>query len=286
MHRTVGSKEFPNCLILDTSNVASRIGFKKNNYPANKQVIINRIPLHTLVFITKGRLNVYLQDNSKFEVSSNQMFFISQGSSVVVDVLEDLNLFMLGFEQYQPICYQDSQLDYTDYISDDRLLISTLPLKKSLIHFLESIDDVLTLGIKCSAYHELKMKELFFLLKSYYTPLEISNFMQAIFDKQSKFKDFIHNNYAKVKNVNELIDLSELGRTQFFEQFKKVFGISVKQWLIQKKAEEIQKRLQEPNASIKEVMLDFDFSSASQFNRFCRYYLGNSPSKLVSNSND
>lgn len=257
MHRTVGSKEFPNCLILDTSNVASRNWFQKNSYPANKQVIINRIPLHTLVFITKGRLNVYLQDNSKFEVSSNQI-----------------------------ICYQDSQLDYTDYISDDRLLISTLSLKKSLIHFFESIDDVLTLGIKCSAYHELKMKELFFLLKSYYTPLEISNFMQAIFDKESKFKDFIYNNYAKVKNVNELVDLSELGRTQFFEQFKKVFGVSVKQWLIQKKAEEIQKRLQEPNASIKEVMLDFDFSSASQFNRFCRYYLGNSPSKLVSNSND
>ena len=281
IHKIIGSKEFSNCLTLDTGNVYNRVGFKKIHYPADKQVVINRIPLHSIVFLSKGKLNVYLQDNSKFEVTEGQMFFIAQGSKTLIDVLQESNLFMLGFEEYLAICNQDSKLDYTDYIGDEKTTINTLTLKKALIHFLESVDDILTLGIKCNAYHELKMREFFFLLKAYYTPLEVSNLMRAIFDKEFKFKDFIHSNYAQVKNANELVELSEMGRTQFFEQFKKVFGVSVKQWLIQKKAEEIQERLMEPGSSIKEVMLDFGFSSASQFNRFCRYYLGNSPSQIA-----
>lgn len=51
--------------------------------------------------------------------------------------------------------------------------------------------------------------------------------------------------------------------------------------MIRKKSEAILLRLSEPEASIKEIMFDFGFNSASQFNRFCKQYLGDNPSSLV-----
>lgn len=54
--------------------------------------------------------------------------------------------------------------------------------------------------------------------------------------------------------------------------------------MLQKKADLVFERLSEPQAVLKEIMLDFGFSSASQFNRFCKVYLGDTPSNLA-NSN-
>ena len=39
-------------------------------------------------------------------------------------------------------------------------------------------------------------------------------------------------NYSRVNNLDELITLSNIGRTSFFIKFKEEFGITAKQWMM------------------------------------------------------
>ena len=76
-----------------------------------------------------------------------------------------------------------------------------------------------------------------------------------------------------------------MSRTTFYSKFKEVYNVPIKQWLINRKAKRIKRKLQTPGSVIKEIRYEFGFNSASQFNRFCKSYLGDTPSKIKKNSN-
>lgn len=102
-------------------------------------------------------------------------------------------------------------------------------------------------------------------------------------DKDYLFSDFIYSNYRKVRNVQELADLSFYSLSGFEKKFRRTFGISASKWLKQKLSMEILYEITKTSKQFKEISLDLGFSSPSHFNNFCKSLLGKTPREIRKN---
>ena len=235
------------------------------------------------VFLTKGEIIVSIDSNKPIYITQPHLFLLPELSKAKINILSSTSIIIYCFKELSSISSTNNFTELYLFEPQSSAHIRSLPLQLPFITFLKTIEDVLSLGGACTSYHRLKAKELFFLLNTYYSPVDLALLLEPLICDNFRLKTFVYRNYQGVDTVNELVEKSGMSRTQFFEQFKKSFGLSVKQWMLKKKAELVNERLCESDVIIKEVMLDFGFSSASQFNRFCRVYLGDAPSNIISN---
>ena len=98
------------------------------------------------------------------------------------------------------------------------------------------------------------------------------------------FQRFILENYNNVKSVKELIELSHMGKSAFYDKFSKAFGMSAKQWLTNKKLLKIINVAAEPGMTVKRLMAEFDFESLSQFQVYCKHNFDCTPTCLINNA--
>lgn len=273
-----------NCFVYNQDQLKSQYGFRLFAYKAHEQLVIDSQEKHTFVFLTKGAISVSINGCKTVNMTQPYLFFIPELSVAKIHILSNSRLMTMCFKEYLPICSKENMAELCSYMPMHTSPVHRLPVESPLLTFLKTIEDILSLGTSCPSYHKLKVKELFFLLNTYYSSSDLASLLEPLLYDNFKLKSFVYKNYRDVNTVNELVEKSGLSRTLFFEQFKKTFGISVKQWMLRKKAELINERLSESNVVLKEVMLDFGFSSASQFNRFCRVYLGDTPSNIVNNN--
>lgn len=143
-----------------------------------------------------------------------------------------------------------------------------------MIHYLKS-------GIKCAHLFEIKHKEFFLLLRGFYTREQVSYLLYPILGKVLSFKDFILSNYVKAGSIENLISMSHLSKSSFYDKFKSDFGMTAKQWMLQQQMNIVRAKACEPQVTIKDLMDVIGYSSPTHFNRFCRTYLECTPGELL-----
>ena len=102
-----------------------------------------------------------------------------------------------------------------------------------------------------------------------------------IIGKEMDFKDFVMRNYTKVSNIEQLISLSNLGRSRFFTKFNETFGMTAKQWMLKQKNQQILEKMTEPGIYIKDVVEELGFDSQVYFSRYCKHHFVCTPSQLM-----
>ncbi len=98
--------------------------------------------------------------------------------------------------------------------------------------------------------------------------------------KSKTFEDKVLKNYMSAKNVTDLAEMCsyECIRT-FTRHFKKSFGQTPYQWMLDRKMEEIQSLVLNSDMSITDIAKMYDFKSVSHLvNLYSKRY-GNSPLK-------
>lgn len=283
---TVNKDSLKSCFVNNPDQIRSQFGFRLLLYEAHEQLSVKSQDKNMLVFLTKGTISISIDKSKSVYITKPCLFLLPELSNVNINILSNSSLIILCFKEFVPMCGNNSFAELSLFKPSFTPSIRSLPLQPPFVTFLKTIEDVLNLGASCPNYHRIKEKELFFLLSMYYTQSDLALLLEPLICDDFKLKSFVYKNHQSVNTVNELVEKSGVSRTLFFEQFKKAFGVSVKQWMLRKKAEQISERLSEPDVILKEVMLDFGFSSASQFNRFCRVYLGDTPSNIVNNKHD
>ncbi|MDR1356888.1 MAG: AraC family transcriptional regulator [Tannerellaceae bacterium] len=129
--------------------------------------------------------------------------------------------------------------------------------------------------------HELKHQELFLILHTQYPKEELANLFYPIIGKSIDFRTLIIDNYLKIHHIDELAEMSGMGRTNFDSKFKEEFGTSPHQWILKQKARHVRNNLGEPGATFSDVMRKYNFNSATHFTRFCKQQFGCTPTELV-----
>ena len=118
------------------------------------------------------------------------------------------------------------------------------------------------------------------MLRAYYTKDELAHLFYPALSVDLDIKDFALSNYNKVKDVKEFASLAKMSPVTFNRRFKKVFGVSVAQWLEKQKSKDILQEIEQTNKTFAEIADSFNFSSPAYFVTFCKRHFSKTPKEL------
>lgn len=234
-----------------------------------------------IIFIISGTCTISCNEFPPKEFKGGEMILIPKAASVKVTALSDGRSIAFKFDTIANGCDRFALQSIEEYCENVRYNFAPTLIRKPLDDFLTQLVYYLDNGMSCVHLHEIKEKEFFLIIRTFYTPEEQADFFHPIIGKSLDFRQFILKNYEKTPSVEDLVKLSKYGRSSFFAKFKKEFGMSVKVWILNQKSKQVLLRLSDPNTTVKSIMNEFDFDSYEQSNRFCKKHYHNTPSALL-----
>lgn len=159
-------------------------------------------------------------------------------------------------------------------------VLSSLSIKESLIDLLILFAESFSFSYLDATYYKLKLTELLYLIRKYYSTEEVIAFFSSIIDDDFRFSDFVMNNYKQAKQVKDLVELSSYSLSDFESRFERVFGHSPALWLKEQKKAAISKDLFYTNKTLKQIGFEYGFYSPAHFNNYCKSAFGMSPGEM------
>ncbi len=236
-----------------------------------------------LLFLKEGKICIKCNDYQSIEITGGEFILIHKTSKTFIEVIETGVLLVFTFDVPRHVTDNLMLQSYKGIQNKTVYEFTPIVLRDPLLSFVEVLIQYLQKGIGGDLLCEIKERELFLLLRSCYTPEEIVKLLHPIIGV-SDFKNFVLKNYQKVKNVTELVTLSGMGRTAFDYTFREVFGMSARQWMLKQIAQQVLYKAMEPEITIKDLMKEFKFNSATHFNRFCKKQFNCTPTELIQKS--
>lgn len=236
---------------------------------------------HRLIFVLQGEgifnCNQYLHQ----KMQSGSCFLIPKSSDLNGITTTDCKIFELLFDK--PLYMEETKINQTFSRIEKHYghRLPAISLRLPITRFAEYMRACLKDGYMDERFMMLKTHELFMLMVHYYSLEEIAPVFHPIVGKSIDFRDTILRNYTKADSVEDLANLTGMGRTNFDRKFKSEFGISPGRWLLQQTAKHIYHRMSEPNIKVKDLINEFGFASSTHFTRFCRQQFGAPPTHIL-----
>lgn len=264
--------------------------YKKEEYPQatilkyNKGDAIERISpqLSKLCFIKYGSINISIGGSEKKEVKGKEIFLLPPNSEFYAEVIEDVYIITFQFQIQISLCESYSMAQLFPYYKERvEQELFTLKFTPVISKYLDLLDLYLTDGIHCMSFYELKKQELFTLLRAYYPKEDLAVFFHPILSEEDIFfKNFVIEKSLHVKNVSELAKMANYSTSGFIKKFTRCFNEAPHRWMTQYKAEHILHAIKNEDKSLKEICLEYNFSSMSHFVNFCKKQFGETPGKM------
>ena len=158
--------------------------------------------------------------------------------------------------------------------------VKSLKINQRIKSYLDTFLPVFDDGLKCQYYLDLKIKELFFLLRAYNTKEDLATFFAPILTDDMDFYNQIMSKYLSVKTVKELAQLTNYSLTGFEKRFKKIFGTSAHKWIKSQLATNIYHEIRCSRKTFMEISDIYGFSSSAHFSNFCKSTFGKTPKSI------
>lgn len=229
---------------------------------------------HLLFVLNNKSVRIYKQHKSY--IKHNSIFLVSNEESLHIEATSKTSLIIHSFNDIVNICDQDLYDEFPKNISKKRII----KIKEPLQHYLDSLITYIDDKSLCSHLELLKHKELFLILRKYYSRQEYSYLLNSIMDNDSTFKKTIRDNYMKIKNIEELAALCNKSLSTFIRLFKKNFNDNPHSWIKKQKLNQLRKYILDVNKPFVEIIDELNFSSFSYFSQYCRTHFGKSPKEM------
>lgn len=214
-------------------------------------------------------------------IETGEFFVLLKCTYLRAEILEDTELLIMKVDSFA-----DSK--------ELRLLRGLTDLKKGVDYNLDSLvlrPELMTICHQVLGYlerqqmtpllAEIKRLELFYNLLQYYTKEQLVHLYYPLLSTAPDFRVFVYSNYNKVKNVKELIDLSHMSKSLFYQKFKEEFHTSAKQWMLGKVLDRIRMKAGKPGITVKELMKESGSESLPQFHTFCKRFFQSTPREFI-----
>lgn len=273
------AKEHLTCLNYDGGE---RPAVEIANITANKPHVIGIIEPE-IMLVLNGRIGVSFEKVQNQTMEIGQMVLLPPCSRVSITTENMAQVLIFRLRTNIQLCDRYSLEKLYVEIGDSHMFegkLNTLVVNERVNEFLGTFLKYLSEGLRCIYFFEIKIKELFFILRAYYPKRELAAFFSSMLSADSEFLYFVLDNYAKVHSVKEFAQLASYSLSGFDKQFRKVFGMSAYQWMKQKRLKSIYHELNCSPKSFREICEDHAFSSLSQFNDYCKKNFGLPPGKI------
>lgn len=155
-----------------------------------------------------------------------------------------------------------------------------LVVHKEIDRFFSSLFPSFEDGLNCLHYHKIKQEELYILLRGYHGSEDVYSLLHSAIGHNDNFKDFVFRSYKEVDDVSGFAALAHMSVRNFQRKFKSEFGCSVREWLIERRADSILWDIRGTDKRISDLASDYGFSTPSSFTSFCKRHFGHTPLEL------
>lgn len=242
-----------------------------------KTIQLKEVHLNHLLFILEGELNVSCNEFKNHLCIGGDMIFIARESNLIAETYTEVHYLLLSFNNQLQLIEQLDLSDLKEY-SNERNIFSKLDIRPPLQGVLDSIIFYQKNKVTSQQLDEAKQKEIFLVMKTFYTQQELSRFLKPILNQDMDFKAFVIKHYVEAKNVDELAQLCNLSVRSLTRKFKIYFGDSPYRWMLKQKAHHIRMVLIDKKIPMQQIIKEYGFSSPAHFTTYCKKHFGMTPS--------
>ncbi len=234
-----------------------------------------------IFFITEGQLKFSCGDIKEDILSKGKMVLLPSGTRLSILAEKDTSVTVFRLRSHIQLCdrYSLEQLLKEKVINKVEEQ-NYLDINEVIWKYLDMLHRYIASGLKCILFFEIKLKELLYILRAYYTKKELLVLFRPLLTNDTRFSDFILRYHHKAKTVKELASLTHYSVSGFEKRFKKAFNVSPAQWLTQQKAKNIFHEINCNMKTLKEISLEYDFASPAHLNKFCKLHFGMTPGRI------
>ncbi|MDH6304726.1 AraC-like DNA-binding protein [Parabacteroides sp. PF5-5] len=253
------------------------VGFVLKQEKKGKTIQIKETHLNHLLFLLEGELNVSYNEFKNHLCVTDEMIFVAADSSLVIETYTEVRYLLLSFNNQLSLLEQLDLQELKEFCNE-RNIFNKLDIRPPLHGVLESIIFYQSNKIHSRQLDEAKQKEIFLVLKSFYTKQELARFLKPILNQDMDFKAFIIKHYMDAKNVEELAQICDLSIRSLTRKFKLHFNDSPYRWMLRQKSHHVKTMLADRKIPMQQIIKDFGFSSPAHFTTYCKKHFEMTPS--------
>lgn len=233
-----------------------------------------------LVFVNGGTLAASVEQYRDCPVFAGEMIYFPGwiDMSLRASSAADLLFIRLDSVRYPCLGAEAERLCKNRAGSTSRF--GGVPIKPPLAIFISQISNYIHSEIRCFHMHDIKQKELALIIKHYYTDEEKIRLFYYSLANDIAFAESVHRNFREVKTVAELASRLGYSEKTFEKMFFHCFSTTPYKWMQQQTALLLRDRLIDTSVPLKQIMAEFNFSTPSHFNVYCKRLLGANPSEF------
>ena len=237
-----------------------------------------------VLFLLKGSVHISLDERYERTLVKDEFVFMPAGVLFSYKAEEDSTMLSIRIESTEtPECNIFQLNKIPQRIENPYEGIYALKLNDRMQTFISGFLDTLSDGLKCHHYIKMGASQMLYLLHAYYPLDEHIKFFSQVVSPDVRFSEFVRTNWHKYNTVDELAGALFMTSQRFSSRFRKIFGTTPRDWMIRQKARKIYQDICRSGISLKEIAIKYNFSSESNFFRFCKQIFGESPGRIRNN---
>jgi len=233
--------------------------------------------LNHLLFLLEGELNVSYDEFKNHLCVGGDMIFIARDVNFFAETYTETRYLLLSFNNQIQLLEQLELNELKEY-SNERNIFNKLDIRLPLQGVLDSIIFYQNNNVISPQLDEAKQKEIFLVLKTFYSQQELSRFLKPVLHQDMDFKAFVIKHYIEAGGVNELAQICGLSVRALTRKFKIYFNDSPYQWMLRQKSYHIKSMLVDRKIPMHQIIKEYGFSSPAHFTTFCKKHFGMPPS--------
>jgi len=233
-----------------------------------------------IVFLKKGQVSIDLKGRDINVANQGDFFLLSPGTIINAQAESETSALVCRFIQDFELCesYSFEHLYKIAQNMDNNE--GVLSMNKALNYFVQGFEHCVKDGLRCTRYMKIKIMEMAYILRAYYSKEELAELLGPVLTDDIAFKSTVLNNWKRAATVDELAGINNMSPASFRRKFKEVIGDSPHKWIVSKKAGAIKEELLLTDKNLYQIADEFGFDSHNSLIRFCKNYLGNTPTKI------
>ena len=235
-----------------------------------------------VLFLLKGKMN-FLYANNRCVLEEGMFVLLPRGCEYAMNIDEDISIVIVNAHHKINFCEHfplEILHKLNKSLKNDNATIHPLKINNLLSIYLTNVVATISVGLRCKYFHDIKQRELFYYLRAFYPKDELAAFFTPILNEDTEFAELIYQNYESAKSLADLAEVTHYSLSGFKKRFIKVFGVAPYNWMEQEKAKKIHYDINCTQKPFKEIVVKYNFYSASHLNSFCKKMYGMSPAKL------
>ena len=250
------------------------------HYPEGMRQIVDTDE-SLIIFVLEGKVKVSADGHNDVLHRAGYISLQPRNSSSYIQVQQPCTFISFHSPHDITLCDRFSVQSLPRYIPEGfHYQFTLLPIRQRLAEYATGLRHCLEDGLGCVHFLEMKMQELFILLRAYYSKEELATFFYPLIGKNRDFKDFVYEHYLKVDSLNEFAALANTSVDTFKRRFKETFGEPAHKWITGRKAEHVYRDIALGILSFADIAEKYRFSSVSYLTTFCKQHLGKTPQQL------